>query len=92
MIRETNEEVGIDIYREEMKIVHIYHHYKKDMLKFVFITNKYTGMLVNNEPKNCKELKWFEIDRLPTNIIPKIKKEILNIKNGTYYDYHSEKV
>lgn len=92
MIRETNEEVGIDIYREEMEIAHIYHHYKKDMLKFVFITNKYTGILVNNEPKNCKELKWFEIDRLPTNIIPKIKKEILNIKNGTYYDYDSEKV
>lgn len=85
MIREAKEEIGIDILRENMKIIHIYHHYKKNMLKFVFGVNKYLENLVNNEPEKCKELKWFEIDDLPENIIPKIGDEILSMKNGVYY-------
>ena len=32
MIRETKEEICVDIVRENMKIIHIYHQYKKDML------------------------------------------------------------
>lgn len=85
MIREAKEEIGIDIVREDMKIIHIYHHYIKDMLKFVFSVSTYSNEIKNEEPDKCKELKWFEIDRLPENIIPKIKEEILDIKKGVYY-------
>ena len=87
MIREAKEEIGIDIFREDMKIIHIYHNYKKDMLKFGFSANKYKGNLVNNEPDKCKELKWFEIENLPENIIPRIRDEILNVENGVFYSY-----
>lgn len=87
MIREAKEEIGIDIFREDMKIIHIYHHFRKDMLTFVFSVNKYEGNLMNNEPEKCKELKWFEIENLPENIIPKIRDEILNIENGVVYSY-----
>lgn len=87
MMREAKEEIGIDIFREDTKIVHIYHHFKDDMLKFVFTVNKYEGNLVNNEPEKCKELKWFEIENLPENIISKIREEILNFEKGTIYSY-----
>lgn len=87
MIREAKEEIGIDIFREDMKIVHIYHNFRNDMLKFVFSVNKYEGNLINNEPEKCKELKWFEIENLPQNIIPKIRKEILKVENGAFYSY-----
>lgn len=87
MMREAKEEIGIDIFREDMKIVHIYHHFKDDMLKFVFTVNKYEGNLVNNEPEKCKELKWFEIENLPENIISKIREEILNVENDVFYSY-----
>jgi len=86
MIREAKEEIGIDIVREDMKIIHIYHHYAKDMLKFVFTVNNYSNEIKNGEPNKCKELKWFEINSLPENTIPKIKEEIINIKNGIYYN------
>ena len=87
MIREAKEEIGIDIFREDMKILHIYHNFRNDMLKFVFSVNKYEGNLINNEPEKCKELKWFEVEKLPENIIPKIREEILNVENDVFYSY-----
>ncbi len=90
MIREAKEEIGIDISRENMEIIHIYHHYKKDSIKFVFNTKKYSNKLENREPDKCGELKWFEIDNLPENIIPKIKEEIQNIEKGVYYSCDSK--
>ena len=85
MIREAKEEIGIDILRNDMKIIHIYHHFEKDLLKFVFSVNNYSNEIKNCEPNICKELEWFEIDFLPENIIPKIREEIININNGIYY-------
>lgn len=90
MIREAKEEIGIDIFREDMKMVHIYHRFRKGVLKFVFSVNKYEGSLINNEPEKCKELKWFEIENLPENIISKIREEILNVDNGVFYSYNAK--
>lgn len=87
MIREAKEEIGIEIDRKNMEIKHIYHHYKKDMIKFVFKVTMYSNEIKNNEPNKCKELRWFELDNLPENIIPKIQEEIENIKNDIYYSY-----
>lgn len=85
MIREAKEELGIIIKREDMKIIHIYHQYKKDKLKFVFQVKKYTNLIRNAEPEKCQELKWVEIQNLPHDTIPIIKEEITNIKNDIFY-------
>ena len=87
MIREAKEEIGIDIFREDMKVVHIYHNFRNGMLKFGFSANRYEGRLINNEPEKCKELKWFETENLPENIIPRIREEILNVENDVFYSY-----
>ena len=86
MVREAKEEIGIDIDRLNLSIIHIYHSFKKDSLKFVFTTSKYKNEIKNSEENICKELKWFDINELPNNIIPGIKKEIENIKNSIYFD------
>ena len=85
MIREAKEEIGINIKRENMQIVHIYHHFNKDILKFVFEVTSYSGEIKNLEPEKCKELKWVDIEKLPDNTISGIRKEIINIYNGIYY-------
>ena len=85
MIREAKEEIGITIKREDMEILHIYHRYKKGMLKFVFKTDKYNGTLINNEPDKCEKIEWIDFEYLPENIVPSIKIELDNIKNGVYY-------
>ena len=62
MIREAKEELGIELEREDMQIVHIYHHFEKDMLKFVFRVKKFKNKIQNLEPEKCKELKWVDIE------------------------------
>ena len=85
MIREAKEEIGITIKREDMQIVHIYHHFSKDVLKFVFKVTNYSGEIKNMEPEKCKDIKWIDINNLPENTIKGIKNEITNIYNDIYY-------
>ena len=85
MIREAKEEIGITIKRENMQIVHIYHHFSKDVLKFVFKVTNYSGEIKNLEPEKCKEIRWIDINNLPENTIKGIKNEIINIYNDVYY-------
>ena len=85
MIREAKEEIGINIKRENMQIVHIYHHFNKDILKFVFEVTSYSGEIKNLEPEKCKEIRWIDINNLPENTIKGIKNEIINIYNDVYY-------
>ena len=85
MIREAKEEIGITITRENMQIVHIYHHFSKDVLKFVFKVTNYSGEIKNLEPEKCKEIKWVDINNLPENTIKGIKNEIINVYNDVYY-------
>lgn len=37
----------------------------------------------------CKELRWFDINNLPNNIIPGIRIEIENIKNNILFNSDS---
>ena len=85
MIRESKEEIGITIKRENMQIVHIYHYFSKDVLKFVFKVTNYSGEIKNLEPEKCKEIRWIDINNLPENTIKGIKNEIINIYNDVYY-------
>ena len=85
MIREAKEEIGITIKRENMQIVHIFHYFSKDVLKFVFKVANYSGEIKNLEPEKCKEIRWIDINNLPENTIKGIKNEIINVYNDVYY-------
>lgn len=86
MIRETKEEINIDIKREDLKIIHILHHYTEGRLNFILHTNTYTGQLKINEPHKCERLEWFDINKLPNNITNKVKNSLEEIKNNIFYD------
>ena len=86
IIREAKEEIGIEIERKDLNIIHIFHSVKNDSLKFVFKVSEYKNDVKNCETDICSELRWFEINNIPNNTIPTIGKEIENIKNGIYFD------
>ena len=86
MVREADEELGIKLKVEDLKIEHILHHYKGNRLKFILTTNKYEGELQIGEPDKCEKLEWFDIENLPKNMYKKAEKVIKEINNGIFYD------
>ena len=87
MIREAKEEAGIIINEKDIEIATFLHR-KTDPERFDFFLkcNKWDGEITNKEPSKCSELSWHDINRLPSNIIPYVKKAIENYKNNITFD------
>ena len=80
MLREADEEGGINIQEEDLNVVHTMHRISadKEYIDFFLITDKWKNEPINKEPNKCDDLSWFDLDNLPTNIIPSVK-EVLKL-------------
>ena len=86
MIRESKEELNIELKREDLKIEHILHHYKGNRIKFLISARKYDGTLQVGEPDKCEKLDWFDINKLPDNTEKRARRVLEEIQNGFFYD------
>ena len=87
MCREAKEELGIDVAPDGLEFVCLIH---KNLGKGIYVNmyfraRKWCGEPVINEPTKNAELKWFDIDRLPDNLVSDRKQAVLNYKNGVKY-------
>ncbi len=89
LMREAKEEIGVNIKKQDINLVHVMHRKSTDQnderLDFFFMCRKYEEEIRNIEPEKCDDLNWFDIDALPTNIIPYIRKAIENAVNQKVY-------
>lgn len=86
-IREAKEECGIEIAPDDCHIVQVMHRKSNDERIDFFVTaNKWSGDIINAEPHKCDELKWVEMDHLPGNVIPYIRRAIENFKAAKWFD------
>lgn len=89
LVREAREEIGVDIKKQDTNLVHVMHRKKtnqnEERLDFFFTCCKYEGKIINIESDKCDELNWFDVDTLPTNIIPYIRQAIVNSTSGKLY-------
>ena len=85
ILREAKEEAGITIDRNKIKVVHIQHRKSdKDGVGRVhtyFVATEWEGDIKNMESQKCSDLSWFEIDKLPQNMVDCVKFSIENIRN-----------
>jgi len=84
--REIKEEtnINIDVWGQ---LPHTDHIIKKEGQHWVainFIANYKSGLLKNNEPHKCEELKWFSLDDLPKKIEQTTKEAIKNYLDKKY--------
>jgi 8-oxo-dGTP diphosphatase len=87
MIRETKEEAGIGIKPEDLKVVHMMHRKVpgEERIDCFLVAKKWKGEPKIMEPHKCDNLRWFELDNLPKNIVPFIKQAIDCISKNIFY-------
>lgn len=85
--REALEESGIILDTSDLKVVNVIHRLSTDREYFdIFVSaSKWVGEIINMEPDKCDELKWFELNDLPSNMAPEVKMALNNINNGRHY-------
>jgi 8-oxo-dGTP diphosphatase len=73
LIRETKEEVGLDLSTQDVEMVTAVHNRNSNghaRVGFFFRAHRWQGEPVNAEPHKCAEIRWFPLDDLPTNTVP----------------------
>ena len=82
IIREAKEEAGIILDEQSLKLVTICHSNAGgvEYLQFFFKCDKWSGEVENMEPERCEEIKLFEQDNLPENIVPYIQTALSHVE------------
>lgn len=90
LIRETKEEIGVEINPENLKIVHVSCRPKHDKtdnrIDLFFKTEKWRGEIINIEPHKCDDLRWFSFNDLPQNITYHVKDAIESMQKNIFYN------
>lgn len=85
LIRETKEELGIELAEENLELATVVHNYRENYVRFFFKATEYNGTPTIMEPEKCSELVWSPVDNLPEDTIPHIKLAIESIGDGLSY-------
>lgn len=79
--READEEAGIHILPESLRLAHVMYRKKPDeeRIDFFFTTDIWEGEPQNLEPEKCDDLSWFPLNHIPQNTIPHVRDVIENL-------------
>jgi 8-oxo-dGTP pyrophosphatase MutT (NUDIX family) len=91
--REASEETGVHIALEDIVLASVMHRKSDDTstdtserIDFFLHIKAWKGKPFNAEPGKCDELRWYDLDALPVNIIPYVKQAIQNFGNGIVFE------
>ena len=85
--REAQEEIGVRIDPEEVRFAGVFHRSEGDeRVDFFVHVRSWDGEPVNAEPEKCDEIRWVDIDYLPENTIPYVRRAIENFRAGVPFE------
>jgi 8-oxo-dGTP pyrophosphatase MutT (NUDIX family) len=86
-VREAREEVGLNITPPDLDVVGVMHRLADDeRIDFFLASTAWSGRIRNAEPDKCDRLGWFDIDDLPENVIPYVRRALENYRSGRWFD------
>jgi 8-oxo-dGTP pyrophosphatase MutT (NUDIX family) len=87
IIREAREEIGITLLENNLKLCHVMHQMSSgsSRIGLFFEVDEWTGNPINKEPNKCDDLRWYNIDNLPVNLVLYVKQAIKYWHEGTAY-------
>ena len=70
VIRETKEEIGVNVSRSDLKLAHVMHSIdSKERMGFFFEARQWQGEPQNMEPEKHGDIRWFALEALPDNMV-----------------------
>lgn len=86
-IREALEEIGVSIDPYDIAFATVMHRKSDDERVDFFVHIKsWTGDPFNAEPEKCDELRWCDLEALPENTVPYVRRAIRNYQEGIPLD------
>ena len=87
MIREAEEEVGIELEENNLDTTTVMHRKSGDAVyvDIFFVTEDWEGEPSNEEPEKCGDLKWVNRNDLPENTIDYVEKVVEEMEEGMEY-------
>jgi 8-oxo-dGTP diphosphatase len=86
-VREAREEVGVRIDPADLRFAGVFHRFEGDeRVDFFVHVQAWQGEPVNAEPEKCDDLRWAELEALPENTIPYIRRAIENFQAGVLFE------
>lgn len=93
IVREAKEEVNAEVDIKNISTPLVMHHKDErgERLYFFFVCAKWSGELKNLETDKCDNVEWFQIDKLPKNIVSHVATALITMMSGeTYIEYGFE--
>lgn len=85
--REAREEAGIELDTGEARVAAVMHRKSEDeRVDWFVVAGKWTGEVRIAEPDKCDDMSWFELNELPANVIPYVRRAIGNVLHGQWFD------
>lgn len=91
LIREAQEELGITLKKEHLRVVHVLHKRHTlgtETVGFFIRATEWDAEPQNMEPDKHEHICWFELDNLPSNIIPSLKHVLEMVEKDIFYSEH----
>lgn len=85
--REAEEEIGIRVDADQVTFSSVMHRNEGDeRVDFFVHIHRWNGEPVNAEPDKCDELRWSDVNELPSNTVPYVRRAIQNHLNRVRFD------
>jgi len=94
-LRESCEEVGVQLRADQVTFAHVMHRPdvdKHDWIIFYFVVDAWEGELINNEPKKHSEMAWFALDTLPEMMVVSHRKALEYIAHNSLFSELNGKI
>lgn len=85
MVREAEEEIGIQLQKEDLEIYKVLNRKvgKGEYIDFILKPKQWSGEIENKEKSKCEEIIWVDRDKIPENTLSFIP-EVLKTE-GQFY-------
>ncbi len=85
--REAAEEIGLLIRTDDIRFSSVMHRREGDeRVDFFVQVLAWQGEPFNNEPNKCDDLCWADLESLPQNTVPYVRRAIQNHISGLRFD------